>query len=75
MKCLKSEKSTTKCMGVKLVQCCGPHFHTWILCGPEKVKKIKQVRLYISGPQTFLSADTGNQLITNIFSLMANGII
>ena len=34
------------------------------LYGPGSVeKKFKQARLYISGPQTFLCASTGNQLI------------
>ena len=50
--------------GVNLIQCCGPHLHTWILYVPDSIeKKFKQARLYISGPQTFLSAGTENQLI------------
>ena len=48
----------------KLIQCCGPHLHTWILYGPDPVEKnFEQARLYINGPQNFLSAGTGNQFI------------
>ena len=40
--------------GVKLIQCCGPHLHTY---GPDSVeKKFKRARLYISGFETFCLA-------------------
>ena len=50
--------------GVKLIECCGPHSHAWILYGPDSVEKIfKQAGLCISGPQTYLCAGTGKQVI------------
>ena len=50
--------------GVKLIQCCGPHLHTWILFGPDSVEKnLSRQDSYISGPRTLYFAGTGNRLI------------